>query len=88
MRTPKIGDQIHVALPSSYGAHAGICRIALVCEVLSEQHVSAHLFVAPSDLAGLPDTDSKTRVPYFQGFHSVQRLPDTWHYEDECTREE
>lgn len=84
MSTPKIGDFVHVALPAFYGAHACICRPALVCEVLSADYVSAHLFVSPSDLAELPDTDAKTRVPYFQGFHDIRRLPNTWHYEDEC----
>lgn len=83
--TPKIGTLIHVALPWIYKAHAGVCRPALVCEVLSDVHVAAHVFVAPSDLAGLPDTDAKTRVPYFQGFRDDRRMPGSWHYPGDCS---
>lgn len=83
-QTPTLGTLIHVALPSSYGAHAGICRPAFVCEVLSEQYVYAHVLISPSDLAEMPLTDAHTRVPHWAGFHDARRLPDTWHWPDEC----
>lgn len=84
MSTPKIGDFVHVALPTFYGAHAGICRAAFVCEVLSEEHVYAHVLISPSDLAAMPLTDAHTRVPHFEGIHDASRQPGTWHYPDEC----
>lgn len=85
MTQPTIGTIIHVSLPSDYRAHAGTCRPALVCEVVSDTYIYAHLFVSPSDLAEMPLIDAHTRVPHWAGCHNPKRLPDSWHYAEECS---
>lgn len=82
--TTFIGTMIHVALPESYRFHAGVCRPALICEVMSDEHVYAHVFVSPTDFVGLPETDAHTRVPRWGGFHSERCIPNTWHFAHEC----
>lgn len=81
---PTIGTIIHVCLPSDYRAHAGMCRPAIICEAVSHDYIYAHLFISPSDLAEMPLTDAHTRVPHWAGCHNPKRLPDSWHYADEC----
>lgn len=82
--TTFIGTMVHVALPENYTSHIGDCRPAIICEVMSDQYVYAHLFVSPSDFEELPLTDAHTRVPHWVGIHDPRGVPNTWHFAHEC----